>query len=217
MEHDVHNLERIGMSHGARPELTIFGAKDWLVNRYSTAIDLVSKVYETGRLEYRPEPEPFFHENIYPLLHGGARAIMYLAVAFQPDYFQMSIPQVTFLESSVSDLVSTVASLGDTISNRLVGDIFKIRNLFECMEVKSKENASGNFAPYIPQPKGMKIELKDVSFRYQKNSPMVLKNLSFTIQPGEIVSIVGYNGSGIQPVSFRSLIKAKQLWSAYLR
>ena len=127
---------------------------------------------------------------------------MYLAVAFQPDYFQMSIPQVTFLESSVSDLVSTVASLGDTISTRLVGDMFKIRNLFQCMEVKAKENVSGNPTPYIPQPNGMKIELKDVSFRYQKNSPLVLKNLSFTIQPGEIVSIVGYNGSGIQPSLF---------------
>lgn len=194
------------MSILARPEVAIFGAKEWLYKRYKTALDLVTKVRETGRLQYFAEQEPFFHENIYPLLHGGARAAMYLAVAFQPDYFQMSIPQVTFLENSVGDLTSTIASLGNTLSRRLVFDMFRIRNLFQCMEMKSKSDP-GNFVPYIPNPNGMKLELKDVSFRYQKNSPLVLKNVSFTIQPGEIVSIVGYNGSGT-PTSLCYLINS---------
>jgi ABC-type bacteriocin/lantibiotic exporter with double-glycine peptidase domain len=124
---------------------------------------------------------------------------MYLTVAFQSDYFQMSIPQVTFLETSVGDLISSVVSLGDTLSLRLVSDMFRIRNLFECMEMKPKEDGTRNFVPYISNPKGMKVEFKDVSFRYKKDTPLVLKNVSFTIQYGEIVSIVGYNGSGIHP------------------
>lgn len=43
------------------------------------------------------------------------------------------------------------------------------------------------------------IEFKNVSFRYPVEtgeSPLVLRNLSFTIQPGEKVAIIGVNGSG---------------------
>jgi ATP-binding cassette subfamily B multidrug efflux pump len=39
------------------------------------------------------------------------------------------------------------------------------------------------------------IEFKDVSFAYKENEP-VLKNLSFKVNPGEKVAIVGYTGAG---------------------
>ena len=42
-----------------------------------------------------------------------------------------------------------------------------------------------------------KIEFKDVSFRYYKNtSEWVLKKLNFTINPGDVVGIIGSTGSG---------------------
>lgn len=40
------------------------------------------------------------------------------------------------------------------------------------------------------------IEFKNVSFRYQEDSPWVLKNVSFTINEQESVAIIGHNGSG---------------------
>lgn len=40
------------------------------------------------------------------------------------------------------------------------------------------------------------IEFKAVSFRYQADSPWVLKDISFTIQSNEAVAIIGHNGSG---------------------
>ena len=41
-----------------------------------------------------------------------------------------------------------------------------------------------------------KIEFKDVSFKYSKNGDTVLDNISFTINPGETVAIMGATGSG---------------------
>lgn len=49
------------------------------------------------------------------------------------------------------------------------------------------------------QPLGVirgKIELRDVDFQYQSNTPTVLRNLSMTINPGELTAIVGPSGSG---------------------
>lgn len=41
-----------------------------------------------------------------------------------------------------------------------------------------------------------KIEIKDVSFKYNNNSENVLNNISFTINPGQKVALVGPSGGG---------------------
>src|ERR1043165_70566 len=58
-------------------------------------------------------------------------------------------------------------------------------------QIKTKENAI-RFSHEEPPL----IEFKNVSFRYpveKGDSPMVLKNISFTIKPGEKIAIVGVN------------------------
>ncbi len=48
----------------------------------------------------------------------------------------------------------------------------------------------------LPDLRGA-IAFEDVSFRYtQPDGPMVLKNLSFTVEPGEMLAVVGLSGSG---------------------
>jgi ATP-binding cassette, subfamily B, bacterial len=41
-----------------------------------------------------------------------------------------------------------------------------------------------------------RIEVKNLSFRYAKNSPWVLRNISISIRPGQKVALVGQSGSG---------------------
>lgn len=47
----------------------------------------------------------------------------------------------------------------------------------------------------LPAPQGH-IDFKDVSFRYRMDGEDVLKQVSLTIKPGEVVGIVGASGSG---------------------
>lgn len=46
-----------------------------------------------------------------------------------------------------------------------------------------------------PQLTG-RIELNQVSFRYNPNAPLVLHNISLTIEPGQKIALVGRSGSG---------------------
>jgi NHLM bacteriocin system ABC transporter ATP-binding protein len=49
------------------------------------------------------------------------------------------------------------------------------------------------------------IEVRHVSFRYSADSPMILKDVTITIRPGEFVAIVGPSGSG-KSTLFRMLL-----------
>jgi ATP-binding cassette subfamily B protein len=50
--------------------------------------------------------------------------------------------------------------------------------------------------PLVPHEIAGKIEFKDVSFSYTHKGDPVLKNISFTILPGETVAVIGATGSG---------------------
>lgn len=49
----------------------------------------------------------------------------------------------------------------------------------------------------VEEPKNpVALELRNVSFKYDENAPLTVKNVSFSIRKGEMVSIVGTNGAG---------------------
>ena len=122
---------------------------------------------------------PFIYEHILPMLHSGARALIYLVVAYQPDYFGMPISQLTFLETAVQGVFASITNLKHSLSHTLIQDLFRIRNLFECMDMKSKISVPQNPVPYRSHPYGMKIEVKDLTFRYKSDSAPVLKKREF--------------------------------------
>jgi len=48
----------------------------------------------------------------------------------------------------------------------------------------------------IPAEKSLTIEFKDVWFKYQKDQDWIIKDVTFTISPGEKIALVGENGAG---------------------
>ncbi|HET6720911.1 MAG TPA: type I secretion system permease/ATPase, partial [Rhodocyclaceae bacterium] len=70
------------------------------------------------------------------------------------------------------------------ISVQRLGDILNART----------EVASANRST-LPPLKG-RIELDRVTFRYQPNAPEVLRGIDLTVEPGQIIGIVGRSGSG---------------------
>ena len=48
-------------------------------------------------------------------------------------------------------------------------------------------------------PNSGEIEFRNVRFRYQPNSPLVLKNISFKIRGGEKIGIVGRTVKFVEP------------------
>jgi ABC-type multidrug transport system fused ATPase/permease subunit len=84
---------------------------------------------------------------------------------------------------------SAVANFGEMYEHNLYIDHF-----FEIQELPRliKESPNPVIFKNISSPK---IEFKNVYFRYPKGQ-LVLKNISFTINPGESIALVGANGAG---------------------
>lgn len=69
---------------------------------------------------------------------------------------------------------------------------------FELFELRPRITSKAN-AQRLSLSKPPRIEFRNVSFRYPNESgenPFVLQQISFTIEPGEKIAIVGINGSG---------------------
>lgn len=47
----------------------------------------------------------------------------------------------------------------------------------------------------LPRTEGGRVEFRNVNFSYKEGEP-VIRDLSFTVQPGETVAVVGYTGAG---------------------
>ena len=75
-----------------------------------------------------------------------------------------------------------------------------MRSFFELYDYKTKIISEKN---YIPKEniKG-KIDFQNVEFSYPLNPDVkILDNLSFSIEPGKILALVGYSGSGKSTIS----------------
>lgn len=65
--------------------------------------------------------------------------------------------------------------------------------VFELLDTRDRIEDTGSRE--LPQPMEGRIEFENVEFSYKPGEP-VIRNLSFSVAPGETVAIVGYTGAG---------------------
>jgi ATP-binding cassette subfamily B protein len=68
------------------------------------------------------------------------------------------------------------------------------QRVFEVLDAPLEVEDSPNAVP-LP-PVSCRVEFDDVSFRYPGDEREILRNISFTAEPGQTVAILGTTGSG---------------------
>lgn len=85
-----------------------------------------------------------------------------------------------------------------TVLNNLASlyeDNLFLNNLFEFLEMKPKLVKPAQPQPF-PRPIENSIMLEHVTFKYSSGYQTVLEDISLTINPGEVIALIGENGSG---------------------
>ena len=142
---------------------------------------------DASRLLYNPGFKSHLYPALLQLLTIGGMALIY--------YFTLEndVPTSDFIAFSSAFGMMTAAI--QQLTN-IVDDVAMVRPLLESTrpildEVPEMETKAMQVEDLFGS-----IELSDVSFRYDKDSPWVLNGLSLTITPGEYVGIVGKSGCG---------------------
>jgi ATP-binding cassette subfamily B protein len=104
----------------------------------------------------------------------------------------MSLGTMLALNTLAASVLTPLASLVSSAQRfQLVGA--HLDRIADVMETAPEQTLQG----ILPAPPlSGRIELRQVNFRYDSQAPLVLHDISVTIEPGQIVALVGRTGSG---------------------
>ena len=167
-------------------DIRLYGMKQFLHDRFAWLHDL--KTAELRKMGHRSILTAFV--NFLIILIRDAAAYMFLineAVRGNVDAssFVLYFSAITSLSGVMDGILGKI--------NEVLEGAMQVSDLREAMEVEDKLNRGAG----IPVPDGpFSIEFKNVSYQYPKGEKKVLDNISFKINAGEKIALVGLNGAG---------------------
>lgn len=133
-----------------------------------------------------------FQETVYLM----QEAIVYIYLAYKVVFKGMLIGDFTMYMTSIRTFADYVSGFVGNLS-LLSGIGLEINDYRYCMELAKKQDQHVNTNQKSEvNGKNLKIEFKNVSFKYPNTERMILKNISICLEAGQSLSIVGINGVG---------------------
>ena len=119
----------------------------------------------------------------------------YVLIALSVFDGSMKIGDYSLYTGAVASLATCVSTIISSSGMIYEGTLF-IDNLITFMNEERTVVAKIDPPRQVERNAGHTVEFQNVSFRYPGTSRDILKNVSFTIRPGETVALVGLNGAG---------------------
>lgn len=133
----------------------------------------------------------FFFENAAVLAQSFA---IYLLLGVKVVFGGMTVGDFSMYLSGAEQLTSSLSGIVSGFSRLIECGTFA-KEFRYCITLS--ERTIKNFGnKTVPDDKNISIEFRGVSFKYPHTDNYVLKNISFKLNPGEKLSLVGVNGSG---------------------
>ena len=125
---------------------------------------------------------------------AAQRLFIYLILAAQVVFHEMRIGDFSMYLASADRLTYNLSDIIGRFSELLTCGAFA-EEFRRCMEFSEKKGDRAARAAQ-PPPEDFSIEFRNVGFKYPGGENYVLKIISFRLENGESLSLVGVNGSG---------------------
>ena len=170
-------------------EIRLYDLADSFIGRFFAAF----KVYYQGMRKLIVS-ESAWH-IFFSVLTGVTNLIFYIIIAKQVFIGQIQIGDYTLYTGAIASVATCVSTLIASTGTVYEGTLF-IDNLISFLREKQQIVPEKLPAEQVSHGTEHTVEFVDVSFRYPGTQRDVLKNISFTIHPGETLALVGLNGAG---------------------
>jgi ATP-binding cassette subfamily B protein len=169
-------------------EVKLFTAGDYFIDRYErTAADYYE---ETRQLLVRRYLAGFGWGSLTTLASSGT----FLYVALLAVRGQVTLGALTVYTQAAAQVQGAFQGILGGVQGIYENGLY-LSTLYDLLERQPKIQAPAHPAP-VRRPFRQGIEFRNVTYRYPGRDEPALENVSFTIEPGQTVALVGRNGAG---------------------
>ena len=185
---ELDYLRLLGASAAGAKEVKIFGLGPYLTER---ARHLFDRFYQDNKDLAVRRASWALLLSFFPLAgyYGAYVLILIGALAGR-----LTIGDLTFLAGAFARSRTIISSLFTTL-NSVSEQAFDVKDLFDFFETKPSIVSKPDALP-APRPVRQGFEFRRVSFAYPGSDRNVLQGMSFRLDAGECVALVGENGTG---------------------
>ncbi len=211
---ELDYLRYIGASDETAKEVKIFGLSDFLAGRFKQLSD---DYYNANRkLAVQRATVGGLLSLVGTLAYYGA----YVYILWQTAIGLITIGTLTFLGGSFRRLQELLQGVVNRLSKIAESSLY-LQDLFDFFDLQPAiKSDSGGLK--VPRPITEGIVFDDVGFAYPGSEKFAVRHVSFHLQPGEKLALVGENGAGkttlvkllarlYEPVEGRILLDGKDL------
>jgi len=169
------------------------------VRLYDLANTFIGRFFEAFQTYYKGLRKLIVSESawhiFFALITGVTNLFFYIMIAIRVFTGEMLIGDYTLYTGAIASVAGCISTLISTTGTIYEGTLF-IDNLIAFMDEKQTVTPLLKPGESVAHTVSHTVEFVNVSFRYPGTERDVLKNISFTIQPGETLALVGLNGAG---------------------
>jgi ATP-binding cassette subfamily B protein len=181
-------LRYVGASDKTAKEVQMFGLAPWLTERYR---DLSQRFYEENRnLSIRRGVVSALLSILGTVGYYGA----YVVILIRAVKGDITIGTLTFLAASFGrgrDVIQNILLSASNVAEQAL----YLRDLFVFLDMRPTIESPPN-ARLVPTKIQSGFVFEDVGFHYPDSERWAIRNVDFTLRPGERVALVGENGAG---------------------
>jgi len=185
---ELDYVRMLGASLLSAKEVKIFGLGEYLASRYR---HLADRFYLENRNLAVNRASVGAALN---LLGTSAYYFAYIVILQRTLSGALTVGDLTFLagafarsRSLIESLFSSAASISD--------QALYLTDLYDFFQMQPTIRAAAGSLP-APRPIRQGFEFRHVSFRYPGSGKLVLRDVSFRLNPGERIALIGENGAG---------------------
>jgi NHLM bacteriocin system ABC transporter ATP-binding protein len=176
----LSGITKIRITGGERRIFTLWAEKFSKLKRLGFSSGSYQNFVEVFNSSYPLFTNIFFFSFIYYTVLNSDKAISMLSVG---SFMAFITAFNKFLNDSLKLSMAFITSLN-------------VIPLYERVKPILEEEPESMEQSIDPGELAGEIEMNSVSFRYNADQPLILKNITFKIKPGEMVAFVGASGSG---------------------